>query len=479
MPQPGMNGMEPIFGEAFGSHRCLLTPYPLAGSPLGGRTDCDQNVVLMLGSPAVPRKRPFELLSDLVDDGFGEDLHHERWDISALDDITRYTKGSLEGELASSEVMLIGKWGSREESTEKQAGSGLDTRVRDEPDPTPEPSLAKSSASDKQESTLTLGGAAAEAVEEEEEGEEEEAQGQAVTEATPVEVFQQPETTASLSPSAVELRSEEHNYSLQADQGSGSSQGSDSETADTEDEEGEEEEEEEERAAEPGDQSSSGTECDGHAGERPAKRRCFWEYSHGRDLGSKRVGVRWPLSWSSSTLPSTLYRRDGTSGNGKKGRRKARKTDASDLTPNPQKLCSIGEQLQKLNVAIDGMGPVNDLPVVARARSRKEKNKLASRACRLKKKAQHEANKIKLWGLNQEYNNLLGALLRIKEVIRQRVESSDECSDVGMTKKLEDILKESAGPLVAGRTREFVERILECSAGGQVDKRPQAGTQSV
>lgn len=28
---------------------------------------------------------------------------------------------------------------------------------------------------------------------------------------------------------------------------------------------------------------------------------------------------------------------------------------------------------------------------------------LFSRACRLKKKAQHEANKIKLWGLNQEY----------------------------------------------------------------------------
>ena len=64
---------------------------------------------------------------------------------------------------------------------------------------------------------------------------------------------------------------------------------------------------------------------------------------------------------------------------GKKGRRKARKTDASDLTPNPQKLHSIGEQLQKLNAAIDGMGPVNDLPAVARARSRKEKNKLASR----------------------------------------------------------------------------------------------------
>jgi hypothetical protein len=43
------------------------------------------------------------------------------------------------------------------------------------------------------------------------------------------------------------------------------------------------------------------------------------------------------------------------------------------------KLTNIGEQLQKLNATIDGMGPVNDLPVVARARSRKEKNKLASR----------------------------------------------------------------------------------------------------
>lgn len=64
---------------------------------------------------------------------------------------------------------------------------------------------------------------------------------------------------------------------------------------------------------------------------------------------------------------------------GKKGRRKARKTDASDLTPNPQKLHNIGEQLQKLHAAIEGMGPVSELPAVARARSRKEKNKLASR----------------------------------------------------------------------------------------------------
>uniref|UniRef100_A0A096MHB3 BZIP domain-containing protein n=1 Tax=Poecilia formosa TaxID=48698 RepID=A0A096MHB3_POEFO len=209
-------------------------------------------------------------------------------------------------------------------------------------------------------------------------------------------------------------------------------------------------------------------------GERPAKRRCFWEYRRSRESATKKKlgsNVHWSLSWSSSTLPSTLYRREDIFYSGKKGRRKARKTDASDLTPNPQKLHNIGEQLQKLNAAIKGMGPVNDLPAVARARSRKEKNKLASsfRACRLKKKAQHEANKIKLWGLNQEYENLLGALLRIKEVIRRRVESSEEedGDERGMTQRLEDILKESSGPLVAGRTKDFVQRILDASASGQ------------
>lgn len=43
--------------------------------------------------------------------------------------------------------------------------------------------------------------------------------------------------------------------------------------------------------------------------------------------------------------------------------------------------------------------------------------------------------------------NLLGALLRIKEVIRRRVESSEEedMDERGMTQRLEDILRESSG----------------------------------
>lgn len=45
--------------------------------------------------------------------------------------------------------------------------------------------------------------------------------------------------------------------------------------------------------------------------------------------------------------------------------------------------------------------------------------------------------------------NLLGALLRIKEVIRRRVESSEEedVDERGMTRRLEDILRESSGGL--------------------------------
>lgn len=80
----------------------------------------------MLGSPASPRKRPFELLSDLVDDGgFGEDLHPERWDVSALDEMTRFTKLGLGvgGELlaCSEEAVLMGHWGRSCEEEEEES----------------------------------------------------------------------------------------------------------------------------------------------------------------------------------------------------------------------------------------------------------------------------------------------------------------------------------------------------------------------
>lgn len=82
---------------------------------------------------------------------------------------------------------------------------------------------------------------------------------------------------------------------------------------------------------------------------------------------------------------------------------KARRGDGNDITPSPFKLYQLGIELESLNNAINDMMPVSELPSPARSKTRKEKNKFASRACRLKKKAQHEANKLKLYGLEQEH----------------------------------------------------------------------------
>lgn len=53
--------------------------------------------------------------------------------------------------------------------------------------------------------------------------------------------------------------------------------------------------------------------------------------------------------------------------------------------------------------------------------------------------------------------NLLGALLRIKELIRQKVESGDEedTDERGMTRRLEDILAQSSGEKHAKSCSEF------------------------
>ncbi len=58
---------------------------------------------------------------------------------------------------------------------------------------------------------------------------------------------------------------------------------------------------------------------------------------------------------------------------------KARRGDGNDITPNPGKLFSIGLELKKLNRVINDMTPPSELPSGVRPKTRKEKNKLASR----------------------------------------------------------------------------------------------------
>ena len=58
---------------------------------------------------------------------------------------------------------------------------------------------------------------------------------------------------------------------------------------------------------------------------------------------------------------------------------KARRGDGNDLTPCPKKLVLIGDELKTLNGVIADMMPMAELPTNTRTKSRKEKNKLASR----------------------------------------------------------------------------------------------------
>lgn len=164
-----------------------------------------QSVLLMLGSPASPRKRPFELLSDLVDDGgFGEDLHPERWDVSALDEMARYTKLGLGvgGELlaCSEEEVLMGRWGRGREEEEQQEEEAAPPVIQEV--------QAAGAAAGREEGRSTkteqeLSGAAG-------------GQDGGLSREPTVEVYQvaQEEEEAAAAGLALEHCSKEHNYSL-------------------------------------------------------------------------------------------------------------------------------------------------------------------------------------------------------------------------------------------------------------------------
>ncbi|XP_066502264.1 CREB3 regulatory factor [Hoplias malabaricus] len=195
------------------------------------------------------------------------------------------------------------------------------------------------------------------------------------------------------------------------------------------------------------------------------KRRYFWEYSE-QLTPSKQERMLKPSEWDRDTLPSNMYQKNGLH-HGKYTLKKSRRTDVEDLTPNPRKLLQIGNELRKLNKVISDLTPVSELPLTARPRSRKEKNKLASRACRLKKKAQYEANKVKLWGLGTEYDRLLFVINTIKEEIVNRVQDNSDNHGTSMADKLDKLIKETlVESPVAGQTSDFVNQILENTGKG-------------
>lgn len=72
-------------------------------------------------------------------------------------------------------------------------------------------------------------------------------------------------------------------------------------------------------------------------------------------------------------------------------------------------------------------------------------NFLFSRACRLKKKAQHEAHKVKLHGLELEHRTLLRVLSIIRKELVERIQSEDRENLPHLSERLEQLIKENLG----------------------------------
>lgn len=233
---------------------------------------------------------------------------------------------------------------------------------------------------------------------------------------------------------------------------------------------------------------------------RNGQKRYFWQYNV-QSKGPKGTRIcasddpedPFVLSEASDPVFSNDCQIEGVKHSGK-----ARRGDGNDLTPNPKKLLMIGLELKKLSKIINDLAPVVDLPINARNKTRKEKNKLASRACRLKKKAQHEANKIKLYGLQREHQQVVLAIYDIRKLLnggladivpddilksnnlidnndkRQTSQESStdkkSCNDstnpVGSNVRS---IAERCSMTVAGQTSDYVNSILEKVVSGCID----------
>ncbi|XP_065723336.2 protein CREBRF homolog [Drosophila suzukii] len=222
-----------------------------------------------------------------------------------------------------------------------------------------------------------------------------------------------------------------------------------------------------------GDEDETRTSTPNHLSSSKGKERFFWQYNvQAKGPKGKRLVFQSKLedphvlnevtdpvfSPTCSVRGIKVYKHSG----------KARKGDGNDLTPNARKLHNIGKELDKLSRTINDMTPVSELPFNVRPKSRKEKNKLASRACRLKKKAQHEANKIKLFGLEIEHKRLMNGIAELKQalVVKHRTKNLGEPTEEVDQQIARIYATASSGIRIAGGSTDFVNKVLENMRGG-------------
>ncbi|XP_063978916.1 uncharacterized protein LOC135163420 isoform X2 [Diachasmimorpha longicaudata] len=219
------------------------------------------------------------------------------------------------------------------------------------------------------------------------------------------------------------------------------------------------------------DQSSIKGSSEGRESKHSKKEKYFWQYNvqakgpKGQRLVA-RARLEDPHVLNQATDP--VFSPDCAL-RGIKHSGKARKGDGNDLTPNPRKLFSIGRELDKLARVINDMTPVSELPFTARPKTRKEKNKLASRACRLKKKAQHEANKIKLHGLEHEHKRLIHGISQMKNTLGKKLAERNAEHQEELTRQMDKIVKLATKVRIANHSTDFVNKVLDKVKSGVSD----------
>ena len=110
--------------------------------------------------------------------------------------------------------------------------------------------------------------------------------------------------------------------------------------------------------------------------------RYFWQYN-AQSKGPKGTKLYIPSHDEDPhvlhAFEDPVFDPDQTSSGNIRHSGKARRGDGNDILPSPVKLYQIGEELKKLNRVIDHLTPAGDAPVNVKNKSKREKNKLASR----------------------------------------------------------------------------------------------------
>lgn len=82
--------------------------------------------------------------------------------------------------------------------------------------------------------------------------------------------------------------------------------------------------------------------------------------------------------------------------------------DVKERVPDPVKLILLRDKMETITQLMDNLHSMRDNTAQLKLLKKKEKNRLASKCCRLKKKALFEANLIILNGLINEKGNSFG-----------------------------------------------------------------------